>query len=62
MKTNPVERIGIAASMRYGFCRFFPEIFRRKYKTKRKPRKTKHKLRVKTRNTLTNSGKKSDII
>ena len=22
MKTNPVERIGIAASMRYGFCRF----------------------------------------
>ena len=23
MKTNPVERIGIVASMRYGFCCFF---------------------------------------
>ena len=23
MKTNPVERIGIAAFMRYGFCRCF---------------------------------------
>ena len=23
MKTTPVESIGIAASMRYGFCRFF---------------------------------------
>lgn len=40
MKTNPVERIGIAASMRHGFCRFsrmkngkkiIPEVLRLKY-------------------------------